>query len=144
MHIKKPNPMSLNMIYIMVIIKSRGEIRKEKDRKQKAIQRADVQFKEAENSKLQDPKKISVRLKRDHEAEIVNIPLRVLEMNEEFDMAAKEYATWPLPLTHFIRSHILIIRQNWGITVSNNPFHDDAAYYYIGNGVAFLLCDTLT
>ncbi|RIB02388.1 hypothetical protein C2G38_2050105 [Gigaspora rosea] len=54
MHIKKPNPMSLNMIYIMVIIKSRGEIRKEKDRKQKAIQRADVQFKEAENSKLQD------------------------------------------------------------------------------------------
>ncbi|CAG8751943.1 1473_t:CDS:1, partial [Racocetra persica] len=39
------------MTYIMVIIKTRGEIRKEKNRKQKAIQRANPQFREAENSK---------------------------------------------------------------------------------------------
>ena len=105
----------------MVIIKTRGEIRKEKNRKQKATQRANAQFRKAENSKSQHRmmelrqnqayvqasntamlnrkkrRKVSVRLKRDHEAEIANIPLRVLEMNEEFDMAAKEYATWPLP-----------------------------------------------
>ncbi|CAG8849892.1 22378_t:CDS:1, partial [Racocetra persica] len=35
----------------MVIVKTRGEIRKEKDRTQKAIQRANAQFRKAENSK---------------------------------------------------------------------------------------------
>ncbi|RIB07069.1 hypothetical protein C2G38_2215497 [Gigaspora rosea] len=117
----------------MVIVKTRGEIRKERSQAKSnstcrctlgklrivncKIVRQNQAYVQASNTAMLNRKKrrkVSVRLKRDHEAEIANIPLRVLEMNKEFNMAAKEYTTWPLPLTHFIRSHILIIKQNWG------------------------------
>ncbi|RHZ45125.1 hypothetical protein Glove_689g9 [Diversispora epigaea] len=102
----------------MVIIETRGESRKKKNRKRKASQRVIQQFRKSDNekskqrmiklrqdknynqaynlvSKNKRQKKIEIRLTKDFLAKSKNIPLRVLEMDEEFNNTINNHATWP-------------------------------------------------
>ncbi|RHZ88922.1 hypothetical protein Glove_19g13 [Diversispora epigaea] len=114
----------------MVIIETRGESRKKKDRKRKASRRVIQQFRKSDNekskqhmiklrqnksynqacnliSKNKRQKKIEIRLTKDLLAKSKNIPLRVLEMDEEFNDTINNHATWPQKINQEISKNTL-------------------------------------
>jgi len=50
------------------------------------------------NRKIEKAKKIDARIARDHRAKEADIPLRILELDKEFDEVLGKYADWPQPL----------------------------------------------
>src|SRR4051794_13253876 len=101
----------------MVIIETRRESRKRKDRERKASRRTIQQFRESDNKKSKQcmiklrqnknynqtcnlisrnkkQKKNEIRLMKNFLAESRNIPLRILEMDEEFNNIVNNYITW--------------------------------------------------
>ncbi|RHZ85950.1 hypothetical protein Glove_58g65 [Diversispora epigaea] len=114
----------------MVIIETRGESRKKKDRKRKASRRAIRQFRRSDNekskqhmiklrqdknynqtcnliSKNKRQKKIEIRLTKDLLAKSKNISLRILEMDEEFNDTINNHATWPQKINQEISKNTL-------------------------------------
>ncbi|RHZ44335.1 hypothetical protein Glove_739g7 [Diversispora epigaea] len=114
----------------MVIIETRRESRKRKDRERKASRRTIQQFRESDNKKSKQcmiklrqnknynqtcnlisrnkkQKKNEIRLMKNFLAESRNIPLRILEMDEEFNNIVNNYITWPQKINQEISKNAL-------------------------------------
>src|SRR5438105_9029208 len=72
----------------IVEIETRGEKRKRKNRERQAARRADL----ANHARTE---KTNVRIDQDRKARQAGIPLRVLNMDQAFEKAAQDHASWP-------------------------------------------------
>lgn len=87
---------------IYVEIETRGEKRKRKNRNRQRTLRADKKLRnEMQNNRRKKARK-TISLARDYQALVAGIPLRVLEMNEEFEQSMQKYANWPQPVEEVI------------------------------------------
>lgn len=85
----------------MVIIETSSEARKRKNHERMASQYKNSQFQKLQIENIttsQKKRKIQARLARDHQAENLSIPLRIMEMNEDFEKLQQKYSTWPQPI----------------------------------------------
>ncbi|CAG8642047.1 14882_t:CDS:1 [Dentiscutata erythropus] len=86
-------------------IKTKGQIKKEKDREWQKSNRTDVKFHKIEKIKTkqhmralckkQKLKKTIYYFSKDEQAKTADISFRVLELNEEFGKSNKTYSDWP-------------------------------------------------
>jgi hypothetical protein len=77
-----------------------------KDKQRKAAKRAQLQFYQNEQNKHR-AKRQKIRIEKDIQAKEVGIPLRVLEMNNHFDLLEKQYANWPQPIDKIVANDAL-------------------------------------
>ncbi|RHZ84008.1 hypothetical protein Glove_86g43 [Diversispora epigaea] len=74
---------------------------KSKRKQQKAVRRVDASYHRHEREqqrKRRETKRQKILIERDTQAEDAHIPLRVLEMDNEFCSSEERYADWPQPI----------------------------------------------
>ncbi|RHZ85930.1 hypothetical protein Glove_58g91 [Diversispora epigaea] len=86
---------------------------KSKRKQQKAIKRADTNYRQHEREQqrkrreIQHTKKQKISIEKDIRAIEAQVPLHVLEMNNEFDLLKEQYKDWPQPVNRVIANNAL-------------------------------------